>query len=215
MSKVTLKTNAISQQVKAMIGEPIPANPILVLNAEALELLAEIGHNEETSNKTLNKSLDVFWANGVRHHHLLSYREKCEDNSLVEYRSKIIKGIIKGFDDKAQKLLNTPFDALSAFEQSVYKTLEGGILKNAYENFRKKFFTFEQNKEKQAKGESVSKAKPASDNVRALRKLNEVINMLSDSKTPYQGIVEDLKLLRSLAIFKQIKDPNPPKVKSK
>jgi hypothetical protein len=88
-------------------------------------------------------------------------------------------------------------------------------LKNAYENFRKKFFTFEQNKEKQAKGESVSKAKPASDNVRALRKLNEVINMLSDSKTPYQGIVEDLKLLRSLAIFKQIKDPNPPKVKSK
>ena len=86
MSKVTQPSkaiNAITQQVKAMTGEPIPVNPVLVLNAESLSLLAEIGKIAQHEDKTLNQSLDVFWANGVRHAHLLSYREKCEDNSLV------------------------------------------------------------------------------------------------------------------------------------
>jgi hypothetical protein len=189
-----------------MTGEPIPPNPVLVLDKTALELLAEIGHIAQSSDKTLNKSLDVFWANGVRHAHLLSYREKCEDNSLVDYRNKVLQGIIKGFDDKSQKLLNAPIESLSAFEQSVRKVLEADLLKNAYENFRKKFFTFEQNKNKPQTNASTKKAPKASNNVLALRKLNEAINYLTDNKSPYDGIVEDLKTLRALAIFKKVKD---------
>ena len=64
MSKVTQPSkaiNAITQQVKAMTGEPIPANPVLVLNAESLSLLAEIGHITQSTGKIINKSIDIIF----------------------------------------------------------------------------------------------------------------------------------------------------------
>jgi hypothetical protein len=191
----------LGQQVKAMLGEPIPVNPVLVVsNAEGILISTLAGLKQAGSKK--NKELcDLLWSNGKRSHHFVGKSEK--DKSLLAFRDTVCGFIIEGLDNDAKKLIRSNTESLNETQNAVRKVLIEDSVDTTYSNIKKAMQSLET-----AKASGVtSKKKAASQMIMALREILSSMGRMSDEKTnPYAGIVDDIKILKSLNIHKYVKD---------
>ena len=194
--------SALGQQVKAMIGEPIPADPVLTVSkAEGVLISTLAGLKQAGSNK--NKELcDLLFSNGKRSHHFVGKSEK--DKSLLAFRDTVCGFIIEGLDDDAKKLIRSNTESLNETQNAVRKVLIEDSVDTTYSNIKKAMQTLEKAK---ASGTSGTKKKAANNLVMALREVLSAMGRMSDDKTtPYAGIVDDIKALKALNIHKYVKD---------
>lgn len=193
--------SALGQQVKSMLGEPIPADPVLTVSkTEGVLISAFAGLKQTTSNK--NRELcDMLWSNGKRSHHFVGKSEK--DKSLLAFRDTVCGFIIEGLDDDSKKLIRSNPESLSKVQIATRKVLIEDAVDNTYSNLKKAMESLET-----AKASGVtSKKKAANQMVMALREVLSAMGRMSDEKTnPYAGIVDDIKILKSLNIHKYVKD---------
>jgi hypothetical protein len=201
VKNVSPAVSALGQATKVLLGEsPIPANPVLVLGADESQQLEVFGNLSFKGKQSTKKLVETLYANGKRSHHFVGADEK--DPDLCKFRSAVIAGIVKGYDADAQKIIDALPDSLSITQQALRKIFFSENISTDYGNIKKAMVRFEQGK---LTGKT-EKAKGANNEVMALRDINKAIKRLNDSKKPYPNIVEDVKALRSLAIFKHIKD---------
>ena len=194
--------SALGQQVKAMLGEPIPVNPVLVVSKdEGVLISAFAGLKQKSANK--NQELcEMLWSNGKRSHHFVGKLEK--DPQLAAFRNTVCEFIIEGLDDDSKKLIRSNTDSLSKTQIAVRQVLIETAVDNTFSNLKKAMKTLEEAK---ASGNTGGKKKPASQMVMALREVLSAMDRLSKEKTnPYPNIVDDIKVLKALNIHKYVKD---------
>lgn len=194
--------SALGQQVKAMIGEPIPANPVLTVSKDEGALISALAGLKQSSNKKNQELCDKLYSNGKRSHHFVGKSEK--DKSLLAFRDTVCGFIIEGLDDDSKKLIRSNTDSLSKVQIATRKVLIEDAVDTTYNNIKKAMLSLETAK---ASGDSGTKKKPASQMVMALREILSAIDRLSEEKTnPYASIVDDIKALKGLNIHKYVKD---------
>lgn len=203
-SKTVVKPelSALGQQVKAMVGEPIPANPVLTVSKDEGALISALAGLKQSSNKKNQELCDKLYSNGKRSHHFVGKSEK--DKSLLAFRDTVCSFIIEGLDDDSKKLIRSNTDSLSKVQIATRKVLIEDAVDTTYNNIKKAMLSLETAK---ASGDSGTKKKPASQMVMALREILSAIDRLSEEKTnPYASIVDDIKALKALNIHKYVKD---------
>ena len=194
--------NALDQQAKALANtKPIKADGFKLLSDERkfTEEWAGLSKAEQLAG---GRIVELFKANGKTPENFVGFRES-EDIPAVKFRDSICLAIVTGWKSAdAFKLYHANPDTLSR-DQIRQKKLDWEEIKTTYYNLRKAFRKFYAD----SKAGKTAKSKPASLSVQMLRLLNEAIKKGGDNKDAYAGMVDDLKLLRSLAIFKVVKDP--------
>jgi len=204
-SKATVvkpELSALGQQVKAMVGEPIPSNPVLTVSKDEGALISALAGLKQTSNKKNQELCDKLYSNGKRSHHFVGKSEK--DKSLLAFRDTVCGFIIEGLDDDSKKLIRSNPESLSKVQIATRKVLIEDAVDNTYSNIKKAMQSLETAK---ASGSSGTKKKPAGQMVMALREILSAIDRLSEEKTnPYASIVDDIKALKALNIHKYVKD---------
>ncbi len=194
--------SAIGQQVKAMIGEPIPVDPVLTVSKDEGILISALAGLKQTSSKKNRELCDKLYSNGKRSHHFVGKSEK--DKSLLAFRDTVCEFIIEGLDDDSKKLIRSNTESLTEHQIAVRKVLIEDSVDNTYSNIKKAMESLEKAK---ASGDSGNKKKPASQMIMALREVLKAMGRMSDEKTnPYAGIVDDIKALKALNIHKYVKD---------
>ena len=194
--------SAIGQQVKAMIGEPIPANPVLTVSQKEGVLISTFAGLKQTTYKKNQELCDMLYSNGKRSHHFVGKLEK--DPQLAGFRNTVCEFIIEGLDDDSKKLIRSNTDSLSKTQIAVRQVLIESAVDNTFSNLKKAMQTLEKAK---ASGTSGTKKKAANNLVMALREVLSAMGRMSDEKTnPYAGIVDDIKALKALNIHKYVKD---------
>jgi hypothetical protein len=194
--------SALGQQVKAMVGEPIPADPVLTVSKDEGALISALAGLKQSSNKKNQELCDKLYSNGKRSHHFVGKSEK--DKSLLAFRDTVCEFIIEGLDDDSKKLIRSNPESLSKVQIATRKVLIEDSVDNTYSNIKKAMQSLEVAK---ASGNTGGKKKAASQMVMALREVLSAMDRLSEEKTnPYAGIVDDLKVLKALNIHKYVKD---------
>ena len=194
--------SALGQQVKAMLGEPIPANPVLTVSQKEGVLISTFAGLKQASYKKNQELCDMLYSNGKRSHHFVGKSEK--DKSLLAFRDTVCGFIIEGLDDDSKKLIRSNTESLSKTQIAVRQVLIESAVDNTFSNLKKAMQTLEKAK---ASGTSGTKKKAANNLVMALREVLSAMGRMSDEKTnPYAGIVDDIKVLKSLNIHKYVKD---------
>ena len=194
--------SAIGQQVKAMIGEPIPANPVLTVSKDEGKLISVFAGLKQASYKKNQELCDMLYSNGKRSHHFAGKLEK--DPELAGFRNTVCEFIIEGLEDDSKKLIRSNTDSLSKTQIAVRQVLIENAVDNTFSNLKKAMQTLEKAK---ASGTSGTKKKAASQMVMALREVLSAMDRLSKEKTnPYASIVDDIKALKALNIHKYVKD---------
>lgn len=202
VSPVTPALSAIGQQVKAMVGEPIPADPVLTVSKDEGKLIIAFAGLKQASYKKNQELCDMLYSNGKRSHHFVGKLEK--DPQLAGFRNTVCEFIIEGLDDDSKKLIRSNTESLSKTQNAVRQVLIETAVDNTFSNLKKAMKTLENAK---ASGTSGTKKKAASQMVMALREVLSAMGRMSDEKTnPYAGIVDDIKVLKSLNIHKYVKD---------
>ena len=193
--------SALGQQVKAMVGEPIPADPVLTVSKDEGKLIIAFAGLKQASYKKNQELCDMLYSNGKRSHHFVGKLEK--DPQLSGFRNTVCEFIIEGLDDDSKKLIRSNTESLSKTQNAVRQVLIETAVDNTFSNLKKAMKTLENAK---ASG-ATSKKKAASQMVMALREVLSAMGRMSDEKTnPYAGIVDDIKVLKSLNIHKYVKD---------
>ena len=194
--------SALGQQAKAMLGEPIPANPVLVVSEDEGILISAFAGLKQAGSKKNKELCDLLWNNGKRSHHFVGKLEK--DKSLLAFRDKVCGFIIEGLDDESKKLIRSNPESLSKVQNATRKVLIEDAVDNTYNNLKKAMESLESAK---ASG-TTGKKKPATQMVMALREILSAMDRLSDETTnPYASIADDIKALKALNIHKYVKDP--------
>lgn len=194
--------SALGQQVKAMVGEPIPADPVLTVSKDEGKLIIAFAGLKQASYKKNQELCDLLYSNGKRSHHFVGKLEK--DPQLAGFRNTVCEFIIEGLDDDSKKLIRSNTESLSKTQNAVRQVLIETAVDNTFSNLKKAMQTLEKAK---ASGTSGTKKKAASQMVMALREVLSAMGRMSDEKTnPYAGIVDDIKVLKSLNIHKYVKD---------
>jgi hypothetical protein len=194
--------SALGQQVKAMIGEPIPVDPVLVVSKDEGILISAFAGLKQTTNNKNQELCDKLYSNGKRSHHFVGKLEK--DPQLAGFRNTVCEFIIEGLDDDSKKLIRSNTDSLSKTQNAVRQVLIETAVDNTYNNLKKAMQSLEKAK---ASGTSGTKKKAAGDMVMALREILSAMDRLSNEKNnPYANIVDDIKALKALNIHKYVKD---------
>lgn len=194
--------SAIGQQVKAMIGEPIPADPVLTVSKTEGVLISTFAGLKQASYKKNQELCDILYSNGKRSHHFVGKLEK--DPQLAGFRNTVCEFIIEGLEDDSKKLIRSNTDSLSKTQIAVRQVLIEDNVDNTFSNLKKAMQTLERAK---ASGTSGTKKKAANQMVMALREILSAIGRMSEEKTnPYPNIVDDIKVLKVLNILKYVKD---------
>jgi hypothetical protein len=202
-SKTVVKPelSALGQQVKSMLGEPIPANPVLTVSKDEGILISAFAGLKQTTNNKNRELCDLLYSNNKRSHHFVGKSEK--DKSLLAFRDTVCGFIIEGLDEDSKKLIRSNPESLSKVQIATRKVLIEDAVDNTYNNLKKAMESLENDK---ASG-TTGKKKAASQMVMALREVLSAMDRMSKEKTnPYAGIVDDIKVLKSLNIHKYVKD---------
>ena len=194
--------SALGQQVKAMVGEPIPADPVLTVSKDEGKLIIAFAGLKQASYKKNQELCDMLYSNGKRSHHFVGKLEK--DPQLSGFRNTVCEFIIEGLDDDSKKLIRSNTESLSKTQNAVRQVLIETAVDNTFSNLKKAMKTLENAK---ASGNTSGKKKAASQMVMALREVLSAMDRLSKEKTnPYASIVDDIKALKALNIHKYVKD---------
>jgi hypothetical protein len=181
--------NPIAVGVKSLVN-------VVRLDTEGKGALTTWCKLADSADEAKEKAVDILVSKGIKAYHL---DRGNNDPDMVKFHDSIKETIISAMDTKAQKLIKADVKTLSDSDCAIAKVL-GLRVSTKFGNLYKALQNFE------ARG-SVAKSKPTTNkNVLALRKLNEALAYLKDSKTPYAGLVEDCKAIRALSIFKTVQD---------
>ena len=150
---------------------------------------------DDTDNAK-GKLVDVLVSKGIKAYHL---DRSNTDPEMVKFHDSIKDTMIGAMDSKAQKLVKADVKSLSDSDAAIRAVLVNKI-STRFGNLYKALQNFE------ARGNVVKSTPTTNKNVLALRKLNEALAYLKDSKAPYAGLVEDCKAIRALSIFKTVQD---------
>jgi len=194
--------NPLDQQAKALANtKPIKADGFKLLADEKADVKAWALIDKEACEDG-DKLVEKLKANGKTPENFVGFRES-EDIPAVKFRDSITLAIVEGWKDPmALKLYHADTESLSIPQRALQKSYRE-MYQEKYYNLRKAFTKFYT----ESQAGKTAKSKPASLSVQMLRLLNEAIKKGGDNKDAYAGMVDDLKLLRSLAIFKVVKDP--------
>jgi hypothetical protein len=195
----TPEVNAIGQQVKAMLGNPIPADPVLVIGADESQALLDFGKLSFKGKQSTKKLVELLWNNGKRSYHFVGSND--EDASLMKFRASIIAGIVKGYDDDAQKIINANPDTLSITQQALRKIFFNENIQTDYGNIKKAMVKFEEGK----LSGKTEKAKPATPEQMVRYYVDQAIAQIGKVKNGYEGMLKDKEVLSALAVRKQVK----------
>ena len=196
----------MSQVNKAVAVTSPLFNPIAVgvkslvngvrLDSDSKSALSVWFKSADDTDNAKGKLVDVLVSKGVKAYHL---DRSNTDPEMVKFHDSIKDTMISAMDSKAQKLVKADVKSLSDSDAAIRSVLVNKI-STRFGNLYKALQNFE------ARG-SVTKSTPTTNkNVLALRKLNEALAYLKDSKAPYAGLVEDCKAIRALNIFKVVQD---------
>ena len=165
--------------------------------------------DDESDGKTA--MIDVFVMNKREPSHFIGFAQSETDPQAIALRDSIVLNIIKGWKNNAEALKLYKADVASLdMKQQAAKSFYEGKYRESYYNFRKAFIArFEKNQA----GTTVGKKKPAKDEVLALRDFKSGLARLLSIKAGYAGMVEDIKLVKSLKIMTAVIDTDPPKKK--
>jgi len=199
VAKAVKTTNAIDQQVKAMIGEPIPADPILTIGNDESKALEQFGQLSFKGKQSTKQLVELLYSHGKRSYHFVGASD--EDKGLLKFRANIIAGIVKGYDADAQKIINASPDTLSITQQAIRKILFSENISNDYGNIKKAMIKFEQAK---LTGKT-EKAKPATPEQMVRYYVDQAIAQIGKVKNGYEGMLKDKETLSTLAVRKQVK----------
>jgi len=182
--------NPIAVGVKSLVSS-------IRLDSEGKGALTTWCKLADSADEAKGKAVDVLVSKGVKAYHL---DRSNTDPDMVEFHGSIKDTIISAMDPKAQKLVKADVKTLSDSDSATRAVLVNRV-STKFGNLYKALQNFE------ARG-NVAKSTPTTNkNVLALRKLNEALAYLKDSKAPYVGLVEDCKAIRALSIFKVVQDP--------
>ena len=67
--KNEVAVSAIGQQVKAMMGEAIPADPVLTIGADESKLLEQYGELSFKGKQSTKQLVELLYAHGKRSYH--------------------------------------------------------------------------------------------------------------------------------------------------
>ena len=191
--------SAIGQQVKAMMGEAIPADPVLTIAKDESEALKQFGELSFKGKQSTKQLVDLLYSHGKRSYHFVGASD--EDSGLVAFRSKIIAGIVKGYDATAQKLLNSDPTSLNVSQGAIRKILLSENVSTDYGNIKKAMVRFETNL---ASGKT-EKSKPATPEQMVRYYVDQAIAQIGKVKNGYEGMLKDKEILTALAVRKQVK----------
>lgn len=192
-------------QVNKVVASPL-VNPMAIvakslvrgisLDSDGKGALTVWFKSADDTDNAKGKLVDVLVSKGVKAYHL---DRSNTDPEMVKFHDSIKDTMISAMDSKAQKLVKADVKSLSDSDAAIRSVLVNKI-STRFGNLYKALQNFE------ARG-SVTKSTPTTNkNVLALRKLNEALAYLKDSKAPYAGLVEDCKAIRALSIFKIVQD---------
>ena len=192
-------------QVNKVVASPL-VNPMAIvakslvrgisLDSDGKGALTVWFKSADDTDNAKGKLVDVLVSKGIKAYHL---DRSNTDPEMVKFHDSIKDTMISAMDSKAQKLVKADVKSLSDSDAAIRSVLVNKI-STRFGNLYKALQNFE------ARG-SVTKSTPTTNkNVLALRKLNEALAYLKDSKAPYAGLVEDCKAIRALSIFKTVQD---------
>ena len=192
-------------QVNKVVASPL-VNPMAIvakslvrgisLDSDGKGALTTWFKSADDTDNAKGKLVDVLVSKGIKAYHL---DRSNTDPEMVKFHDSIKATMIDAMDSKAQKLVKADVKSLSDSDAAIRSVLVNKI-STRFGNLYKALQNFE------ARG-SVTKSTPTTNkNVLALRKLNEALAYLKDSKAPYAGLVEDCKAIRALSIFKTVQD---------
>lgn len=196
----SVKTNAIDQQVKAMLNTDKAFNdPVLEIDgAEQTMLIEYVQVNNQASNK--NQQLaELFYSKGKRSFHFVGAND--DDKGLVAFRNKVIGILVKGFDADAQKLYYAEPKTLSMSKQVEQTVLKTKQVPTLFGNIKKAMARLENNI---ASGKT-EKAKPKTAEQMLKQYVKKAIEQIGKCKNGYEGMLKDKQILESLAVLKQVK----------
>jgi hypothetical protein len=198
MKSVT-KVNALSQVAKTLVGNEIPADPVLTLGADEQTMLVEyVQISNQASNK--NQQLaDLLYSHGKRSYHFVGANDN--DKGLVAFRNKVIGILVKGFDADAQKLYYAEPKTLSMSKQVEQTVIKTKIMPTLFGNIKKAMAKLESNI---ASGKS-EKAKPKTSPQMVKFYVQKAVEKLQKMESGYEGFTKDLEILKSLSVLKQVK----------
>jgi hypothetical protein len=189
----------------AVVSSPL-ANPMAVvakalvnvvrLDTEGKTALTTWCKLADSADEAKEKAVDILVSKNIKAYHL---DRSNNDPEMVKFHDSIKDTMISAMDSKAQKLVKADVKTLSDSDSAIRSVLVNKI-STRFGNLYKALQNFE------ARGNVVKSTPTTNKNILALRKLNEALKYLTDSKTPYAGLVEDCKAIRALSIFKTIKD---------
>ena len=199
MSKVTTAVkptvNPIANIASELTGSRVTVNPILVISKDEASLITEFakaGENVRNKNKQLS---ELMYANGKRSFHFCGKDEK--DTDLVKFRRLVESYIIKGYDDRSQKLLNALPDSLDVHDSNFRKFIIANQLDVDYSNLKKAMVRLEENK----LAGKTEKAKAKSNEQMIKQHIQDAINKIGKSKG-YTGMADDLIALKKMNALK-------------
>jgi hypothetical protein len=192
-------------QVNKVVASPL-VNPMAIvakslvrgisLDSDGKGALTVWFKSADDTDNAKGKLVDVLVSKGIKAYHL---DRSNTDPEMVKFHDSIKDTMISAMDSKAQKLVKADVKSLSDSDAAIRSVLVNKI-STRFGNLYKALQNFE------ARGNVVKSTPTTNKNVLALRKLNEALAYLKDSKTPYAGLVEDCKAIRALSIFKTVQD---------
>jgi hypothetical protein len=195
----TKTTNAIEQQVKAMVGKPIPADPVLTITNDESNALQQFGELSFKGKQSTKQLVELLYSHGKRSYHFVGASD--EDKGLLKFRADIISHIVKGYDSDAQKIINAVPDSLTITQQALRKIFFSENISNDYGNIKKAMVKFETAK---LTGKT-EKAKPATPEQMVRYYVDQAIAQIGKVKNGYEGMLKDKEILSALAVRKQVK----------
>lgn len=195
MATVSKTVNPIAQVAETLTGSKVTGNPILVITKDEANLITEFAQVGEASRNKNKQLSELMYANGKRSFHFCEKAEK--DTDLVKFRRLVESYIIKGYDDRCQKLLNALPDSLDTHDANFRKFVIANQLDVDYSNLKKAMIKLEENK----LAGKTEKAKAKTNEQMIKQHIQDAITKIGKSKG-YTGMADDLAMLKKMNALK-------------
>lgn len=203
------KVNAINATVKSLANQE-PVKNHYSMGSETITLLENWSGLTNKAGKAQDLLIDDLYNKGYKPFHFVDMRET-EDKQGAKFRDSILRHIVLGWsNDRPKDQAGENSEEYKLYYASEKSLSQQGL---ALQAFHRNSARVAYNNMKQAlknrieKGDKKEKAKQASQMVMALREIKSAMKRMKDeSKSPYAGIADDLKILASLKILSAVKD---------
>jgi len=187
-----------SKATVSMANTKPVVNPF-VLNTQEIERLEAWAKLSDEERKASNLLVDTLYSNGKKPDHFVAFNEK-EDKQGMRFRDSVCEHIIKGYkDDEAYKLYHADPKSLKVSQQAHASYVRETVRKD-YNNLKQALVN------RIKRGDKKGKNPAAKKDVLALRALKQALGYLAEVKDGYDGIADDIKIIKALKIHSKVMD---------